>query len=71
MSASARGAAHQHLACGALGRTECVGLVEAGIDLAVEHRALAQAAAAVAAFVGQVDLAAQAGVEDRFVEART
>jgi len=65
-----RGAAHQHLAQSALGRAQGIRLIDAWVDLAVEHRALAQAAAAVAAFVGQVDLAAQAGIEDGLAEAR-
>jgi hypothetical protein len=64
MSLSAAGAAHQHLALRRVLPREDAGLVDARVDLAVKHRALAHAAAAVAAFVGQVDPAAQAGVED-------
>jgi hypothetical protein len=63
------GAAEQHLACREFLGGQRARLVQAGIDLAGEHRAFALAAAAVAAFVGQVDVLAQAGIEQGFVEA--
>ena len=46
------------------------GLVGAGVDAAVEHRAGAQAAAAGAAVVGQLEAGAQAGFEQRLAGAR-
>jgi hypothetical protein len=67
--AQSRGAAQQHLAGRALFLGQRAGLVETRIDLAAGDRAFALPAAAIAAFVGQVDVLAQAGVEQGFVEA--
>jgi hypothetical protein len=57
------------LPCGKFFRRQRARLVETGVDLACENGALADATAAVAALVGQVDVLAQAGVEQGFVEA--
>jgi hypothetical protein len=66
-----RGAAQQNLALRQFCGRQRARLIEAGVDPALQDGALAYPTAAVAAFVGKIDVLPQTGVEQRFAKACT